>query len=92
MKYKDLSASDQKATRDIAFDCNTIVAAKGLLGFAVKILAPTKENLEKFQKQFNGHPMCGCYSCIELGKQFALKTPDIKEEIVRESMLDLEKL
>lgn len=91
-KFKDLSENEKEYHKDVMFDQNTITAAKGLLGFAVKRLAPTKENFEKFQKQFNGHPMCGCYSCIELGKQFALKTPEIKEEIIGEATYDLDRL
>lgn len=89
-KFSELPVEDKLVIKDIVFEGNTIIAATGLLGFAVKKLAPSKENLRKFQEQFTGHPICGCVGCIEIGKQFALKTLDIKEEIIGESMKDLD--
>lgn len=75
--------------KQIIFDNNVTIAGRGLLGFAVKKLAPTKKNLEKFQKQFNGHNLCGCYSCLELAKMFVVSSPDIREEVITESMKEL---
>lgn len=71
------------------FDNNLEIAGKGLLGFAVKKLAPTKENLKKFREQFSG-PLCGCIGCMELSKNFILENHAMKEEVVTASMKDLD--
>lgn len=78
-----------KQVIDEVYNDNVKIAGTGLLGFSVRKLAPSKENLKKFQEQFNGHPMCGCYSCIELAKTFVISTPSIKEEVITQSMKDL---
>jgi hypothetical protein len=69
---------------------NTAIASRGLLGFAVKKLAPSKENKRKFDADFSGHQLCGCVGCMELAKIFIDKSPDIREEIIEQSMRDLE--
>jgi hypothetical protein len=77
------------------FDSNLTTAAIGFIfanmqGFKPKKLAPTKENLKKFQEQFTGHPLCGCFSCMELAKNFILENHSIKEEVISESMRELD--
>lgn len=74
------------------FEENLTIATTGLLGFAVKKLAPSKKNMERFQKQFTGHPLCGCMSCMEIGKSFILNDQVMKEEIIAESTKDYSKL
>lgn len=88
--FKDLNRSEKRVVADRQFDYNLEIAASGLLGFAVKKLAPTKENLKRFQEQFTGHPLCGCVACLELGKSFAMSKPDVKEEIITVSMDEIE--
>jgi len=89
-RYKDLSKQEKNELRISIQNNNTKVASLGLLGFEVKKLAPTKENKERFDNQFNGHPMCGCVGCMELAKIFIDKAPDIQEAIIVESMNELE--
>ena len=81
-KFNELSAEEKKAICEITFESNLKEASLGLLGFAVRKLAPTKENLKKFQEQFSGHPLCSCFGCVELGKNFAMSDRNIKEEII----------
>jgi hypothetical protein len=80
--FNELNATEKKTICEIVFESNLKEASLGLLGFAVRKLAPTKENLKKFQLQFSGHPLCSCFGCIELGKNFAMSNRDIKEEII----------
>lgn len=89
-RFKDLDKQEQTIVKKDVYDNNTNIASKGLLGFAVKKLAPTKENKKKFELQFDTHSLCGCYSCMELAKTFIDNSASIKEEIVSESMKDLE--
>jgi hypothetical protein len=88
--YKDLDAMDKAVVKDCILSDNTATASRGLLGLAVKKLAPTKENKKKFDLDFSGHSLCGCYGCMELAKIFIDKSPDIQEEIVEQSTRDLE--
>lgn len=90
MKIKELSKEDQKYIYKTIFEDNLNIASKGFLGFKVRKLKPTKENLEKFRRQFTGHPMCGCISCMELAKNFIMETADIKEEVIKISMDEAE--
>lgn len=72
------------------YDKNITTASRGLNGFDVKILKPTKENLKKFQEQFAIHQMCGCYSCIQAGKLFVEARHDLKEEVIGASTQEFE--
>lgn len=90
MKFKDLNREDRQVVKDFIFDKNMDIACLALLGFNTKKLAPSKKNLQKFQEQFSGHPMCGCYSCMELAKTFVSSTPDMKEDVVSAAMMELE--
>jgi len=90
-QFKDLNKQEQMFVKNLVLDTNTTIAGRGLLGFEVKKLVPSKENKKKFEEQFTiGHNGCGCYSCMELAKIFIDKSPDIKEEIISESTKDLE--
>jgi len=89
-QYKDLSKMDKAIVKDCILSENTATASRGLLGLAVKKLAPSKENKRKFDIDFTGHQLCGCVGCMELAKIFIDKSPDIKEEIVEQSTRDLE--
>lgn len=71
------------------FDINLNTACRGILGFAVKKLAPTKENLKKFNEQFSTGPLCSCVGCMELAKTFILDTHSAKEAVITASMDDL---
>lgn len=88
-KFKDLTKEEQTSVKKIVYETNVGIAGLGLLGFTVKKLAPTKKNLQKFQEQFNGHPLCGCVACLELAKTFVKASAEIREEVIAESMNDL---
>lgn len=88
-KFKDLNKKEQGLVKDKIYNTNVDIASLGLLGFTVKKLAPTKKNLQKFQEQFNGHPICGCVACLELAKTFVKASHEIREEVITESMNDL---
>lgn len=88
-KFSDLNKKEQTFVKNFVLDMNTTIASRGLLGFKVKKLAPSKENKQRFDQQFTGHPLCGCVGCMELAKIFIDKAPDMKEAIVTESMNDL---
>jgi hypothetical protein len=87
--YKDLNDDEQKLVKTYIFDMNKEIAGKGLLGFDVKKLSPSKETKKKFDEQFTGHPLCGCVGCMQLANIFIDKSPDIREEIIVESVKDL---
>lgn len=91
-KFGDLNKKEKNFVRNLVIDMNTYIAGRGLLGFNVKKLAPSKENKKKFDDEFSRQGgLCGCYSCMELAKIFINKAPDIKESVVAESMKDLER-
>jgi hypothetical protein len=91
-KYKELDETNKIKVKEMVFDNNCKIAANGFLGFDVKKLKPSKENLKKFQEQFNGHSLCGCFSCMEIAKTFVVSNVDIKEDVIFESMKDLNTL
>ena len=75
--------TDQKKIAASIYEKNLGIAANDMLGFKPQILAPTKENLEKFRKQFEGlHFGCGCYSCVELGKMFVKADHSLNEVVI----------
>jgi hypothetical protein len=89
--YKDLSSEEQNIVKTYIYDINKEIAGKGLLGFDVKKLLPSKENKKKFSEQFQpSHQLCACVGCMQLANIFIDKSPDIKEEIIVESMKDLQ--
>lgn len=90
--FKDLDKGQQSFIKETVIRENTEIAGFGLLGFAVKKLAPSKKNKEKFDLDFSGHPLCGCVGCMELAKIFIDRSPDIQEEIHIESAKDIEAL
>ena len=89
-KFKDLSTEEKTIARNVMFDRNINTAAHGILGFEVRKLKPTKENIEKFKKQFEVHTLCGCFSCVEIAKTFVLNSSQIKEEVIVESNHNVE--
>lgn len=90
-KFNDLSKYEQGIVKARVIGENMKIAGEGLLGFKVNKLSPSKENKKRFDEGFTGHPLCGCYGCLELAKIFIDKTPDMKEAVITESMNDLEK-
>jgi hypothetical protein len=88
--YKDLSEEEQKLVKTYIFDTNKEIAGRGLLGFDVKKLSPSKKTKKEFDEQFTGHPLCGCVGCMQLANIFIDKSPDVWEEIIVESVKDLQ--
>jgi hypothetical protein len=80
-----------KQRAKLVYEKNIDITAKGLLGFDTpSILAPTKENIEKFNKQFETHFLCGCYSCVELGRLFIKADHELHERVISVSTKELE--
>lgn len=75
-----------------AFEENLTDATKGLLGFPNKKINITDKQKKDLQQEFKTDFLCYCVGCQELAKLFAVKSPDIKEQIIFVSMNDAEKL
>ena len=90
--FKELTSKEKQVVKEFVLDRNMRTAGRGLLGFNVKKLTPSKENKKKFQEQFDGHSLCGCYSCMQIAKTFINSNQTIKEEVITESMKDLDQI
>ena len=93
MKASKGTTSHDKKILNKVFEGNLQIAGEQLVGISKsKKLVPSKENLKKFQKQFefNQHSLCGCYSCVELGKLFVKNDRNMVEEVIAVSTKDIE--
>jgi hypothetical protein len=80
-----------KQKAKLVYEKNLDITAKGLLGFdAPSVLAPTKENIEKFNRQFETHFLCGCVGCVELGKMFIKADHELNERVIGVSTQELD--